>query len=70
MMSELYDVAGKIRKLASLQQNHQDSIESNVLNALSDYVGIIHTLPTLVRMHEEAMEIYRVSKDKDTVRKN
>ncbi len=67
MMGELYDVAGKIRKLASFQQNHQESIENNVLNALSDYVGTIHTLPTLVRLHEEAMETYKTSKDKDTV---
>lgn len=67
MMSELYQVAGGIRKLAGLHQMHQESVERNVLDALSDYVGVIHTLPMLVRLHEDAMEAYNTSKEKDTV---
>ncbi len=69
MMRELYDVAGAIRKLASLHQDHQESVERNVVDPLAEYVGIIHTLPTLVRLHDEAMETYKISKEKDTVSK-
>ena len=67
MMRELYDLASGMRKLSSLHQTYQDSMERTVLDALTDYSGIIHTLPMLVRLHEDAMETYNASKEKDTV---
>lgn len=67
MMKEFYDLAGGMNRLSNLQQTFCDSMERNVLDSLSDYSGIIHTLPILVRLHEDAMEVYDTSKEKDTV---
>ena len=42
-------------------------MERKVLDTLKEYSGIIHTLPILVRLHEDAMETYNTSKEKDSV---
>lgn len=67
MTKDLYDIAAGIRGVSKLGQGHQDSIDKEVVDTLRDYSGIIHTLPVLVKLHEEAMEIYNASKEKDSV---
>ena len=53
--------------MTSVYQHHQEVLEQQVLNTLQEYSGIIHTLPVLVKLHEEAMEAYNSSKEKDSV---
>ena len=67
MTKELHDIAGGIRTLSQFGQRHQDNLDEEVVDTFREYSGIIHTLPVLVKLHEEAMEIYNASKEKDTV---
>ena len=54
--------------MTSVHQHHQDALEHWVVETLQEYVGIIHTLPMLVKLHEEAMEAFNSSREKDSVR--
>ncbi len=67
MCKDLYDIAGGVRGVAKLGQEHQEAVDKDVVDTLRDYSSIIHTLPVLVKLHEEAMEIFKASKDKDSV---
>lgn len=67
MTRDLYDMAGSMRQLTELGLTHQETVETKVVDTLRDYSGIIHTLPVLVKLHEEAMEIFNASKEKDSV---
>lgn len=67
MTKDLYDIAGGIRGVSQLGQGHQDRLDKEVVDTFREYSGIIHTLPVLVKLHEEAMDIYNASKAKDTV---
>ena len=68
MTGDLQDVAGNLRQLSQLSLNHQLAMETRVVDTLRDYTGIIHTLPVLVKLHEEAMDLFNASKEKDSVR--
>ena len=57
-----------MRQMTSVHQHHQDALEHWVVETLQEYVGIIHTLPMLVKLHEEAMETFNSSREKDSVR--
>ncbi len=69
MTQDMHDVAGGMRQLSQqfIEENPQDSLETQVVDVLRDYSGIIHTLPVLVKLHEEAMDMYNASKEKDSV---
>ena len=67
MAGNLHDVAGRLRKFRPLLQAHQEAMERQVQDTLEDYSGIIHTLPMLVKLHEEAMEVFNASREKDSV---
>ena len=70
MMKDIHDIASKMRQMTSVHQHHQDALEHWVVETLQEYVGIIHTLPVLVKLHEEGMEIFNSSREKDSVREN
>lgn len=70
MMHDLSDIAGGIKQVSQLSSDYQGALETQVVDVLRDYSGIIHTLPVLVKLHEEAMEIYNASKEKDSVSSN
>ena len=67
MTRDLHDIAGSMRQVTQLGLEHQEAVEAQVVDVLRDYSGIIHTLPVLVKLHEEAMEIFNASKEKDSV---
>lgn len=56
-----------MRKFKPLLHAHQESMGRQVVDTLDDYSGIIHTLPMLVKMHEEAMDVFNSSREKDSV---
>ena len=56
-----------MRKFKPLLHVHQEAMERQVKDTLDDYSGIIHTLPMLVKLHEEAMEVFNSSREKDSV---
>ena len=56
-----------MRKFKPLLHAHQESMGRQVKDTLDDYSGIIHTLPMLVKMHEEAMDVFNSSREKDSV---
>ena len=68
MMKDIHDIASRMRQMTSVHQHHQDALEHWVVETLQEYVGIIHTLPMLVKLHEEAMEAFNSSREKDSVR--
>ena len=68
MAQDLHSIAGNLRQVSQLGQEHQETLEKQVLDVLREYSGIIHTLPVLVKLHEEAMEMFDASKEKDSVR--
>lgn len=67
MTHDLHEVAGNLRQLSQLGVEHQEAMETQVVDILRDYSGIVHTLPVLVKLHEEAMELFNASKEKDSV---
>ena len=67
MARDLHDIAGSMRQVTELGLEHQETVEAQVVDILRDYSGIIHTLPVLVKLHEEAMELFNASKEKDSV---
>lgn len=67
MVSELLDLVSGIKKTSRVFQEHQETVEEEVMETLQEYSGVINTLPGLVRLHEEAMDYYNFSKNKDSV---
>ena len=67
MLKNLYDIANGMKRTNYVHQKHQEAMESKIMDALREYSGIIHTLPVLVKLHEEAMELYNASKERDSV---
>ena len=67
MTHDLHEIAGGMRQVSQLGLEHQEAMETQVVDVLRDYSGIIHTLPVLVKLHEEAMEMFNASKEKDSV---
>lgn len=67
MAENLHDLGGRMRKFKPLLQRQQEAMDRQVQDTLDDYSGIIHTLPMLVKLHEEAMELFNSSKEKETV---
>ena len=67
MVGELLDLASGMQRTSRVFQDHQEAMESQVMETLQEYSGVINTLPGLVRLHEEAMEYYESSKNKDSV---
>jgi len=67
MCKDLYDIAGGMRGLSKLGQEHREAVDKDVADTLREYSSIIHTLPVLVKLHEEAMELFKTSKEKDSV---
>lgn len=67
MVRDLHDVATGMRRSKAVFQSHHEAMEQTVVDMMKEYSGIIHTLPILVRLHEEAMEVYNTSKEKDSV---
>ena len=67
MIGELLDLASGMQRTSLVFQAHQEAMESLVMETLQEYSGVINTHPGLVRLHEEAMEYYNNSKNKDSV---
>ena len=70
LTQDLQDIAGGMRQLSHLGMDHREALETQVVDVLRDYSGIIHTLPVLVKLHEEAMELFNASKEKGSVSAN
>ena len=68
MAENLHDLSGRMRKFKPLVHRHHEAMDRQVQDTLDDYSGIIHTLPMLVKLHEDAMELFNSSREKDTVR--
>ena len=66
-MSEFYNLGSQMRKLVSQHTEYQDKLEANMVEGLEEYSSIVHTLPVLVKMHEEAMACFNESKHKGSV---
>ena len=66
-MAQVYDLGYKIRQTAVNQTKYQKSLGENVIEELEEYVSIIHTLPVLVKLHDEAMALYDEIKQKGSV---
>ncbi|XP_003384967.1 PREDICTED: uncharacterized protein LOC100640359 [Amphimedon queenslandica] len=64
LMMELHDIGSKMRRLASLHLKHQERLDVEVIEDLEEYSSIIHTLPVLIKMHEEAMASFNECKQK------
>jgi sorting nexin-9/18/33 len=64
LVSQLHDIGLKIRQLSSEHPHYQENIELDTIEVLEEYTNMIHTLPVLVRMHEEAMSYFNDSKQK------
>ena len=67
MVGELQDLASGMQRTSRVFQAHQEAMEAQVMGTLQEYSGVINTFPGLVRLHEEAMEFYNSSKNKDSV---
>lgn len=67
MLSQILDLASGLQKTSRVFQAHRETMETEVMETLQEYSGVINTLPGLVRLHEEAMEYYNSSKMKDSV---
>lgn len=67
MMCGIHDTATRMRAMGPHFQHHQEAMQRDVMETLGEYSGIVHTLPMLVRRHEESMETYNYSKQKDSV---
>ena len=67
MVTELLDLASRIQQTSHVFREHQETMETEVMETLHEYSGVINTFPGLVRLHEEAMEYYNNSKNKDSV---
>lgn len=67
MTENLHDLGGRMRKFKPFLHAHQESMDRQVKDTLDDYSSIIHTLPMLVKLHEEAMEVFNLSRDKESV---
>lgn len=67
MIGDLLDLSSGMQRTSLVFQAHQEAMESLVMETLQEYSGVINTHPGLVRLHEEAMEYYNNSKNKDSV---
>ena len=67
MVGELQDLASGMQRTSRVFQAHQEAMEAQVMETLQEYSAVINTFPGLVRLHEEAMEFYNFSKNKDSV---
>lgn len=67
LMTEMHELGTKMRQLASLHLEHQESLEVEVIEDLEEYSSIIHTLPVLIKMHEEAMASFNDCRQKGSV---
>ena len=67
MVGGLLELVSGIKKASQVFQKHKDAMEGEVMETLQEYSGVINTLPGLVRLHEEAMDYYNFSKNKDSV---
>lgn len=66
-MSEVYNLGSKMRKLVTHHMQYQEKLEANTIEGLEEYSSIVHTLPVLVKLHEEAMASFNESKQKGSV---
>ena len=66
-MIEMHEVGAKMKRLASLHLEHQERLEVEVVEDLEEYSSIVHTLPILIKMHEEAMASFNECKQKASV---
>ena len=66
-MTQLHDLGSCIRQTSLKTRRHQESLTKGVIEGLEEYSGIIHTLPVLVKLHEDAMAVYNESKQKGSV---
>lgn len=66
-MIEIQDIGTRMRQLSTQHISHQEKLELDVIEGFEEYSGIIHTLPVLVKMHEEAMAAYNQCKQKGSV---
>lgn len=70
LMIELEIIGDKMRHVAIQHTEHQDKLEVDVIEGLEEYLSIIHTLPVLVKKHEEAMTAFNACKEKGSVNYN
>ena len=67
-MAQLHDLGSCMRQTSLRARRYQEQMSKGVIESLEEYSGIIHTLPVLVKLHEEAMAVYNESKQKGSVR--
>lgn len=66
LMSDLQEVGSEICKIAELFNFQQGILDQTLADLITDYNGIILTIPGLVKLHQDAMEIYENSKKGDS----
>lgn len=62
----LSDVGYGIQDVANVYRDHQERLDQCVVEGLAEYSNIFHTLPDMVKLHEEATEVFNASKEKDS----
>lgn len=69
LTTQLFELGTKMKQIALEHTHHQEMLEHGVIESLEEYSGIIHTLPVLAKLHEEAMSLYNEVKQKGSVSK-
>ena len=69
LTTQMFELGTKMKQIALQHIHHQEMLEHGVIESLDEYSGIIHTLPVLVKLHEEAMSFYNEVKQKGSVSK-
>lgn len=67
VMTQLHDLGSCIRQASKRIRRHKELMTKGVIEGLEEYSGIVHTLPVLVKLHEDAMTVYNESKQKGSV---
>ena len=67
VMAQLHDIGSCIRQTSLRVKRHQELLSKGVIEGLEEYSNIVHTLPVMVKLHEDAMAVYNESKHKGSV---
>ena len=56
-----------VQDVANAYREHQERLDQCVVEGFAEYSSIFHTLPDMVKLYEEATEVFNASKEKDSV---
>eukprot|EP00731_Ephydatia_muelleri_P002526 Em0001g2526a len=62
----LSDIGYGVQDVANAYREHQERLDQCVVEGFAEYSSIFHTLPDMVKLYEEATEVFNASKEKDS----